>query len=263
MRKRLLSAAVLATVLVTGGCAGKAFNDSPQAGGEGEVPNIRALSKALTDKTAGVTSTHVTLTGEAGGKTVSGDADLNYANGKIAMRMTMQAEGLDVSMRLVDEVLYFKLPKELEPGKPWVKLDLNNSDIPAAKALAGMLKSAKSMDPAVTMQSLSETGEIKSAEDDNIDGKPVKHYKVVVDPARMDTTKLGLDEAGAKAIKDAGLTEFPVDLWIGADNLPVRMVVDMPTKAGGGKMRMDYSDWGKPVDVAAPPAAEVTDFPTK
>lgn len=48
------------------------------------------------------------------------------------------------------------------------------------------------------------------------------------------------------------------DLYVGEDDLIERVVVD----TGSGKVEMTYSDWGKDVDIEAPPASQVTEMPT-
>ncbi|GAB3484944.1 hypothetical protein [Amycolatopsis cihanbeyliensis] len=57
----------------------------------------------------------------------------------------------------------------------------------------------------------------------------------------------------------------PMDLWIGANHLPLKVVVDTSAAAEASgapppqtvRYTMTYSDWGKAVNVTAPPANEI------
>ncbi len=66
----------------------------------------------------------------------------------------------------------------------------------------------------------------------------------------------------------SGMKDFPVELWVNGDDLPVRMSIDMPTadptsgKSVPVKFQVDYSKWGEPVDIQAPPADQVGEFPS-
>jgi hypothetical protein len=44
-------------------------------------------------------------------------------------------------------------------------------------------------------------------------------------------------------------------MFVGPDNLPRRMV----TELAGAETTIDYSKWGEPVDIKAPPAKDVSD----
>ncbi|MBB5852687.1 hypothetical protein ACFQ05_05300 [Amycolatopsis umgeniensis] len=60
----------------------------------------------------------------------------------------------------------------------------------------------------------------------------------------------------------------PAELWVNAEQLPLKMIMDMtsvmnglgPAKQGEAKSTCTYSDWGKAVDVSPPPDGEVADY---
>ena len=50
---------------------------------------------------------------------------------------------------------------------------------------------------------------------------------------------------------------FPMDVWIDGDGLPRRFTMELKIPgAGSVAMRMDFTDYGRSVDVSAPPASE-------
>ncbi|CRK59696.1 Putative lipoprotein SCO4651 precursor [Alloactinosynnema sp. L-07] len=244
----------------TGGTSAAAENKPGKAAG---FDSLKALSDAVAEKSDGAKSAHVVFTGEAAGEKIKGEGDFNFAGEKTAMQMTMATGEGEISMRFVDNIIYIKTPQEIQPGKPWLKLDLNDKDNPLAKMMGSSLSSMKNTDPSQTLKQLADSGQIKSVKDEEIDGKPVKHYSIIVDTAKLKDAQLGMDEAGIKALEKSGVKEMPVDVWINEENLPVRFVIDIPTAAGAGagKVQADYSNWGKGVEVKAPDAAEVAELP--
>jgi hypothetical protein len=72
-----------------------------------------------------------------------------------------------------------------------------------------------------------------------------------------------------QAALDGGMTTLTNDVWLDAENLPVRLKMDMPftnpadKKPTTLKTTVDYSDWGKAVTVEAPPASEVGELPRR
>jgi hypothetical protein len=86
----------------------------------------------------------------------------------------------------------------------------------------------------------------------------VKKYAEKVNP--------DLKEALDQAIK-AGITSYPLEVWVDKENLPVRVTAETPfvnpanNQPDHLKMTMDYSDWGKAINVTAPPEDQVGTLP--
>jgi hypothetical protein len=172
---------------------------------------------------------------------------------------------------LVDGVLYMKLPAGLSPGggKPWIKIDSNDKSNPMAQALGSMTDQLKSnADPRQMLEQFKEAGEITSTSKETLNGAQTTHYKITVNVKKLvDNQK---DATIKKAMREAvksGFKDFPLDLWVNDNDLPVRMSIEMPTpdptsgKATKVKVQVDYSKWGEPVNIAAPPADQVGEFP--
>ena len=87
----------------------------------------------------------------------------------------------------------------------------------------------------------------------SISKRPSRHYTAVIDTEAL---LEGLPEAATGA---AGLpATVDYQLWFDSDGLVRKFSVDLGTT---GTSTGTFSDWGTKVDIAAPPAAEVTTMP--
>jgi hypothetical protein len=282
MRKAgiVLSAFALAMTLGAcgdnGGSGGNANNGNTDGGGgTAAAANLADLAKSIGDQTAETNTAHMKITADAAGEQLTGEGDINMSADNAAMVMDMTTSEGTISMVLLDEVFYVKLPQgqELQPGKPWLKID-SNDDSPMAKALGGMTdQMSQNADPRATIEQFEKSGEITSTKEEELNGEKTTHYSITVDVQKLadNQTDPTMKSSMNQAI-EAGLKDFPVDVWINQDDLPVRFKLDMPVPTGaasgssGGagqtmKMQIDYTDWGKKVDIAAPPAAQIAELP--
>lgn len=277
MRKAGIALSAFALALTLGACGdnggsdGSSSNtggDSNGGGGSVAAASLADLAKSIGEQTSETNTAHMKITADAAGQKLSGEGDMQMSADAAAMSMDMDTPEGSISMVLVDNVFYIKLPQELEPGKAWLKIDPND-DNPMAKALGGMTEQmSKNADPRATLEQFEKAGEITDSKEEDLDGQKTTHYTITVDVEKLaqnqedPTMKSAMDEA----IK-GGLKDFPVDVWINEDDLPVRFKMDMPTpdpttgQSASVKMQIDYSDWGKSVDIAAPAPGEVAEFP--
>lgn len=277
MRKAGIALSAFALALTLGACGdnggsdGSSSNtggDSNGGGGSVAAASLADLAKSIGEQTSETNTAHMKITADAAGQKLTGEGDMQMSADAAAMSMDMDTPEGSISMVLVDNVFYIKLPQELEPGKAWLKIDPND-DNPMAKALGGMTEQmSKNADPRATLEQFEKAGEITDSKEEDLDGQKTTHYTITVDVEKLaqnqedPTMKSAMDEA----IK-GGLKDFPVDVWINEDDLPVRFKMDMPTpdpttgQSASVKMQIDYSDWGKSVDIAAPAPGEVAEFP--
>jgi len=273
MRKTAIALSAFALAVTLGACGdkgngGEAKGADSNGGGTVVAANVVDLAKSIGDKTADKSSAHMKLTADAAGQKITGEGDIKFGAQDAAMSMDMTTSEGNMSMVLLDAALYIKLPTELEPGKPWIKID-SSSNSELAKALGSMTEQmSKNADPRATLKEFEKSGDITDTKEEEIDGKKTTHYTITVDVQKMadgqtdETMKTAMNEA----IK-AGLKDFMVDVWLDEEQLPVRIALDMPTPnpATGAsttvKTQIDYSNWGEPVDVTAPPAEEIAKLP--
>jgi Family of unknown function (DUF6612) len=272
MRKTTLFAAASAiAALVLAGCGAKQESGSPSTGGGSggqEIKTLALLADKIGEVSAEKQGAHVSMSIEGGQESIKGEGDMRFG-AKPAMDMTVAVpEMAAITMRFVDDAFYFKLPSELEPGKPWVKIDTNGDD-PLSKALGAAVKQLRENgDPAQTLKQLKQAGEITNQKSEQLNGKDTTHYSITVDVQKLVDQQADADmKKLMEAAAQAGIKQFPLEVWVDKDNLPARISMDMPfndpqtQKTQQVKMQIDYTDWGKPVNVAAPNPAEVAELP--
>jgi hypothetical protein len=277
MRKAGIALSAFALALTLGACGdnggsgGSSSNNSGGDSGGGSVAaaSLADLAKSIGDQTSETSTAHMKISADAAGQKLTGEGDLRMGADDAAMSMDMTTPEGTMSMVLLDNVFYVKLPQELEPGKSWLKIDANDKSNPMAQALGGMTEQmSKNADPRASLAQFQKAGEITDTKEEEIDGKQTTHYTITIDVEKLAANQ---EDPAMKSAMDqaieSGLKDFPVDVWIDEDDLPVRYVMDMPTPnpATGTtesvKMQIDYTDWGKSVDITAPPADEIAEFP--
>jgi hypothetical protein len=279
MRKTvaLLSAFALAFTLTSCGSDDKAGGDSSNTGNTGNTDNtglvaanIADLNKSVSEKTEN-NSVHMTLSGNMAGEDISGEGDMRFGTAdEFAMSMDLTTPDGDMTMLLVDKIIYMKLPEgqELQPGKPWLKIDSEGSD-PMSKAMKTLFdQMAKNADPKASLEQFSQAGEITETEENvEINGENTTHYTITVDVAKLAEAQTDptLKQAMEQMVESGGMKDFPVEMWVNDDSLPARFKLNMPTQdptsgqAVTAEMQVDYTDWGTEVTVEAPPADQTID----
>lgn len=164
-------------------------------------------------------------------------------------------------------------------GKTWAKVDLAALD-KSGKAGSGKLQEMLDQaadgqnNPAAQVAALQKSGDIREVGQETVDGVATTHYAGTVDLLELQKNSaesMGLSAKDYQQLlqtyKKAGATKSTIDLWIGADGLPVKQNVTMRIKADGQTAKMTmafkYSDWGTKVDVTPPPASDTKDITQK
>jgi hypothetical protein len=274
MRRIVAFAAACALTVSLAACNSDKTDGSAQGQGDSgnEVAtNLVALAKQVGDRTEESDSAHMVFTGGAGGMQIKGEGDLKLGGSDPAISMDMDAGAQGkMGMVLLDGVLYIKLPAGMSPsGKPWIKIDSKDKSNPMAQALGSLTDQMRqNADPRAALEQFKDAGTIESSGEEDLNGESTTHYKIKVDVQKLAENQKDatLKAAMQDAIK-SGLKDFPVELWVNDDDLPVRMVIEMPTadptsgKSVPVKVQVDYTKWGEPVDIQAPPADQVGELP--
>lgn len=204
----------------------------------------RAFSKLKTARIA------MTVTAE--GTVITADGQVDYGGPSPEMALSMSSEAFGeaaIDMRLVDKVMYMKLPMVDGSGK-FYKIDLNDPNNPLGSSLGQL----DSFDPKSTFGSFTAGLEkVVNVGTEDVDGEELTHYVLTTDTAEIKKT---LSRADAKKLP-ATLT---YDVWLDSDSQVRKMVAEMP---GAGALTMELSHLGEPVDIQAPPAGQVASFPTQ
>ncbi|WP_225832019.1 hypothetical protein [Streptomyces sp. NK08204] len=136
-------------------------------------------------------------------------------------------------------------------GKDWIKVD--GSAVfgkKGAQALAGDNGS-----PSASMKGLKYADDVTDLGTQTVNGRRTTHYRAVVDQDHMGRLKDVYGD-GSPMSAVTGATSVVMDVWVGPDDLPVRLKQKMGTMT----VTMDFEKFGKPVAVKAPPAARTADL---
>ncbi|HEX7311163.1 MAG TPA: LppX_LprAFG lipoprotein [Gaiellaceae bacterium] len=256
-----LAGALLVLALVAAGCG---------SGGSLALDPVASAADRTLDKGTGRFDLQMAFTLPLLGRaTVSGEG--SFDNAKQAMDVTMHVQGVgtgmpgSVELRLLYPAMYAKLEGlptggHLPDGKTWVKVDVER----ALKKLGLNLASlGVGQSPTGVLAQLRGSKNTEKVGTETIDGVRTTHYRGTVDAQealgqatakeRKALQQL-LDEAQAHGV-DAASTTF--DVWVGDDGLVRRLTQQVGSV---GHVTMTFSDYGKPVQIAAPPTDETIDL---
>lgn len=177
-----------------------------------------------------------TMTMNTGGQTATGD--FRYVDGKLEQHTTVPTDGGEMEIIAIGDFVYLKgLPGQ---AKPWVKID-PNSDDPISQMFKSIVEGGVS-DPTTMAENLTGTQATVTSRDG---GNTT--YEFSVDPA----TALG--STATPSPSSASVPALTMTYVLDKDDRPVTI----STSAAGQVIEVAYSDWGKKVDIAEPPADQV------
>lgn len=257
---RAAIAAALASTLLLVGCnddGGSKSDDSPASQSQGENDSGDAeltelegdtfyetvmtaqkeagSFKGVTVNTVGTTSTTLDLEGE-------------YTDDGIAATATTRPDAAQqLSTIVVDGVMYLQADGIGVPEGKWLKFDPNdpkNADSP----LAPMMDMS---DPQRYFAAMNNPKEFELVGEEDVDGVPANHYRLTMDSATY-AENLELP----KEIADLLPPELSYDMWVDAENRPVKVVQEFEAAGQSNRVEQTYSDYGADVDIEAPADAD-------
>ncbi|MFG3275048.1 hypothetical protein [Streptomyces luteogriseus] len=264
-------AGVLAgTVLVGCGDDGDGTRGTSAKASAGTREDGTRAVRSAYDRTAEEDTAKVKLrvqtSGRGASQTANGQGAVDLDDGDSVMTVTVR--GQQIEQRVIDRVLYQKMPEGQAPGgKPWIKIDLGKVAARQGTDDRSMSDPAQSAAyaKAITDKDVTEKGSA------TVNGVKTTHYRVSVDVA-------GLPD-GDTLRKQVGPT-LPMDVWLDDEGRMRRQQIDMTVKAPQATQRsssgassapgkvtvrtvMDFTDFGTDVEADAPPAGQVTDMTGK
>ncbi|MGA4539929.1 hypothetical protein ACPA54_08020 [Uniformispora flossi] len=266
-----------------------------KADGTGRGPAAKALSGVLGEsrtKLSASNSFQTTMTTKIDGQAMMTVTSQMQYKPELAIRMTMKFEpsfieqsGGDPSdmpsmqYLMTPDVMYMNMGPKMAAengGKPWAKIDiaaLAKADKSGQGAkLQKMFDQAQDnqSDPASQLALLQQSGDIREVGKETVGGVQTTHYSGTVNLATLQ--KNSADSMGlspkeydklVKQYDKLGMGDMNMDMWIGADNLPVKQKIVMHVEADGEKADMEmtstFSKWGTKVDTTPPPASQTRD----
>jgi len=185
------------------------------------------------------------------------------------MSMTMQVQGGTMSEVLIGSKVYLDYPalSAQMGGKPWGEIDLSK-DSSALGSLSALAGTVQQYDPLGQIAALIASGDMADIGLVPVYGQNTQHYhgQLILDqllwndaPARSLLGSARVD-ALESAMRASGISRENVDLFYGADGLPVEITYSTQSAQGDNDSDMVFTDWGKPVQIGAPPAGQVFDL---
>jgi hypothetical protein len=263
---RLAAIAAAASLSLAAGCS----NEVVQEAAERSADPVVASTARLADERSARIALSVAVDGAPALMRGEGVAGLGEG-GDGTMTMVVQAPGAppqEMEFRAVDGTSYVRVPglEAQQPGKRWLRVD------PAAPAAPrGPADAMAQQDPLAMVRLLESAADFEEAGAGEVRGDPVTLHRGVLDLAELAEAE---EPGAAGQLRDMGLAEVPAEVAIDDDGLlrRVAFTLDLAALAAasggatpGGPAEATFTvelfDFGTPVEVKAPPAAEVTDVP--
>jgi hypothetical protein len=250
------SLAVLPLLLGVAACSGsetEAPRSGPTAGDNGEASDPKFtpanFAPRLIDAQTKAGTAHLDGSidaGQAGKIELAGDLRLGSADPAARLTMTTALLGEGIEAIVLDKTIYLKIPG-LSTERPWVEMKLDSG--PFAGAGLGALNTTsilKGLESALTL---------KPRGQESIDGVETTRYQVTVNAAKaLAAQGIGLPQGGGGGQDKAKIT---YDIWVDSDDLVRKLALQLDSYS----LQMTLSDYGKPVEIEAPPASQIGDSP--
>jgi hypothetical protein len=219
----------------------------------GEEVDPTEFASKITSAMDTLTTAHIAMQVEAQGALITATGLVNYSadSPEMALKMTSASFGSGtVDMRLVDKAMYMSLPEGVGQTGKLYKIDLDDPNNPLGADLGNLT----TFDPKSTFDTFT-TGlqKVVDVGEEDIDGEATTHYVLTTDTAKIKKTLPKSQRAGFP-------DSLTYDVWLDSGDRVRKMVADMP---GSGQLTIKMSHWGEPVDISAPPAKLVVQFPSQ
>ncbi|MHA6792938.1 hypothetical protein ACVGVM_05360 [Pseudonocardia bannensis] len=253
-----------------GGCAGPDPATEETASALPRYYDISELVAAVAERQRADGTARLSLSGEVAGRSstlrFAGEGVLRLEGRGVSARFTQTVAQGDAAPQETGFVVlpgevYLRQPAgpDAVAGKPWARVDPTSSD-PADQQRAVLAATlTANADPTTNLARYADATLIADASDDQVDGVPTVRYTIVVDLARAAVLQPdpALRAQLEQQVRD-GLTRITSTLWVDGAHRPVRSDIRQELPGIGTlALTAGYRDWGQPVDITPPPAAQV------
>ena len=253
----VLIAAIVGGVFLFGGSSSNA-----------DAAVIRAVDHALGGKTASVGATEQIATS---GETInfSGNGSIDFTNNAFELNLSGAIDGqtLNVEALYLGGSIYEGFPQiaQLVPGKSW--LSMNISSLTKEKENTSTSASALGSDPLATLETLAQQGNtVTPLGTSTVDGQSVEGYSVAINSSvvQKELNSASLPAWMKKAASRVTSVFGTEKVFIDGTTL-VQMSLDSTANSStAGQVSinesLDFSNYGVPVTITAPPAGETMPF---
>ncbi|NJC74163.1 hypothetical protein HC031_31280 [Planosporangium thailandense] len=255
------AAVAVGALALTAGCGPKQTASSSAQNQQSDVlalmvKDVTGTVRKVVDKTSKATSVAVSMTGTAAGKKIDGHGVVAFGSQPQAEITTTVDTMGETTVRMLGSVFYVQIPagdRDGLNGKSWMKMDLSKVGANGG----AMAKQFEDMDPSKQVRTLLDSGAVTAVGREKVGGVQTVHYAGTAPIAKylgqLDTTTRSTVEQQLSA---QGVTQVKIDLWVDDKYQPRRVHSVMGTT----DVTADYTDYGKPVSVVAPPPSDTVDF---
>jgi LppX_LprAFG lipoprotein len=196
------------------------------------------------------TTAKLTMHIDMGGQAIEGEGAVDRSTTPPNVVMNMKSPALGgqaIELRLVDKVLYMNMGQMT--NNKFVSYDLSDkNNLPP-----GMDQLTSTLNPLAAFDSLEEgVQSVVLVGDEEVNGEQLAHYKVTVDSSKLDQLK----QLPTQADLPKTVT---YDIWLDDQNRIRKITMSTDMDSAPMTSEVEFSNWGEPVDIAAPPASEVVD----
>ncbi|MFI6759782.1 hypothetical protein ACIBF5_11675 [Micromonospora sp. NPDC050417] len=264
---RWKSSAVLAvSALAVLGLAGCGSQDNPSSDAKKEPAALELMAtdaagslQKVADTVGKATSVSFTMEGKSEGEPTKGKGVATLGSDRrVEMTMEDPKEG-PTTARIIGSAMYIAVPPAEQAeydGKKWLKMDAAMAGEAGSEAMSSLLDQ---LDPAQTLKQMIAGAGGTVVGQEAIAGVQTVHYTAVVPVAAYLTAVPDATVRAAleKEFTKLGVKEVKVDLWAD-EQYQLRRVRSFTNDAND--VTIDYTEYGKPVTIDVPPAAETADF---
>jgi len=261
--RKFAAALLLAGSLALGGC----YGDKPTQTDEATdgLALLRADAKTslqtATTKAGDTRSVTVDVEGTAAARTITSRGAINFGPPLAAELTVTGATSAPVTARILGTDAYVQIPPEFKAqtgGKNWLKADLADAARllgADADELASQLQNA---DPAIHAKALLASGDLKVVGEEAVGSVRTVHYAGTTPVGSyLQNVDPDVRPAIERRLTKLGISEVKTDLWMD-EQYQVRKA---KVVLGSADLTLRFSDYGKPVEVVAPPAADTAELP--
>ena len=220
----------------------------------------------------------MSVTGGGESFTMSGEADVDNVHQRIDMTIDLGMFGGEMRLLMDDGLVYMRSPAFQDAGTEWVSLDPSKMDPAAAAQFGGF--GTGTTDPSAYIGLFAGVFDVRDSGEQELQGVSTTHYVGSIDLKKVlggfaDVVGEDVDAETRKQLEmvveqfeSLGIDEkIPFEIWIDEEGLPRRQRISMDfgdlvpgDEEASMRMTVDFSDFGKPVEIEIPRPSEVTDM---
>lgn len=214
----------------------------------GDEVDVEEFAQRISEAAEESSSAHVRMELISSGLVTTSEGQVDYTGDEPAVAMTMNAPALGdraIESRLLEGTMYLAVPNAQGKTGIWYRVDLDDPDNPMGDSLGSM----EALDPRATIDSFGEgLQKVVYVGEEEVEGIDTEHYEVT-----GETSSVTGGEGGEQLPET-----LTYDVWLDDEDRMVQMEADLDEQ---GSMTLTMTEWGESVDIEAPPADQVRDYP--